>query len=170
MANAEHVPSNSHFPVIAGVLFGLGLGGFFDGIVLHQVLQWHHMLSSWYPVNTIENLKLNTFWDGVFHSSTYLFVVAGLFILWRTAQRRHLYWSSDLLIGSMLIGFGAFNCVEGLIDHQLLGLHHVNELKPEQQRIYWDGGFLVWGLLMLLVGYFNLRRGRLKFEAELAQE
>ncbi len=26
-------------PVSAGVLFGLGLGGFPDGIVLHQVLQ-----------------------------------------------------------------------------------------------------------------------------------
>jgi uncharacterized membrane protein len=35
-------------PLSVGVLFGLGLGGFFDGIVLHQVLQWHHMLSSWY--------------------------------------------------------------------------------------------------------------------------
>jgi uncharacterized membrane protein len=80
----------------AGILFGLGLGGFFDGIVLHQVLQWHHMLSSWYPVNTIENLELNTRWDGIFHSATYLFVVAGLFIQWGTAQRRHLFWSTKM--------------------------------------------------------------------------
>jgi uncharacterized membrane protein len=29
--------------VSAGILFGLGLGGFF----LHQILQWHHMLSTW---------------------------------------------------------------------------------------------------------------------------
>jgi uncharacterized membrane protein len=158
-----------HFPVSAGILFGLGLGGFFDGIVLHQVLQWHHMLSSWYPVNTIENLKLNTFWDGVFHSSTYLFVVAGLFILWRTAQRRHLYWSNYLLIGSMLIGFGAFNVVEGLIDHQLLGVHHVNELVPVEQRIYWDVGFLVWGATMIVVGYVFLRRGQREFLAETAK-
>ena len=34
------------FPISAGILFGLGLGGFFDGIILHQVLQWHHMLTS----------------------------------------------------------------------------------------------------------------------------
>ena len=102
-------PHDRYFPISAGVLFGVGLGGFFDGIVLHQVLQWHHMLSSWYPIDSIENLELNTFWDGIFHSSTYLFVVAGLFILWRAAQRRHLFWSSKLLIGAMLIGFGAFN-------------------------------------------------------------
>ena len=63
MGEAEAVPRDRHFPVSAGILFGLGLGGFFDGIVLHQVLQWHHMLSSWYPVNTIENLELNTLWD-----------------------------------------------------------------------------------------------------------
>lgn len=73
------------------------------------------------------NLELNTFWDGVFHSSTFIFVVAGLYILWRLARRRHLYWSNKLLIGTMLIGFGAFNVVEGLVDHQFLGVHHVNE-------------------------------------------
>jgi uncharacterized membrane protein len=162
-------PINRHFPVSAGILFGLGLGGFFDGIILHQVLQWHHMLSGWYPVNTIENLELNTFWDGIFHSTTYLFVLAGLFILWRTAQRRHLYWSSNLLVGSMLVGFGAFNCVEGVINHHLLRIHRVNEIVPLEQRIYWDIGFLAWGVVMLLVGFVLLRRGQRQFEAEIAQ-
>src|SRR3982751_6155931 len=93
------------FPLSAGILFGLGLGGFFDGIVLHQLLQWHHMLSSWYPVNTIENLELNTLWDGIFHSATYIFVLLGLAILWRHAQRGHMYWSGKLLGGTMLLGF-----------------------------------------------------------------
>jgi uncharacterized membrane protein len=65
----------------------LGLGRIFDGIIFHQVLRWHHMLSSWYPVNSLQNYELNTLWDGIFHSTTYLFVVAGLYILWRTAQR-----------------------------------------------------------------------------------
>jgi hypothetical protein len=58
-----------HFPASAGILFGLGLGGFFDGIVLHQVLQWHHMVTSaGYPPTTVENLKLNTLLDGLFHA------------------------------------------------------------------------------------------------------
>jgi uncharacterized membrane protein len=73
--------------------------------VLHQVLQWHHMLS-WYLVNTIENLEFKTFWDGIFHSATDLFVVAALFVVWRAAKRKHLYWSAKLLTGSMLLGFG----------------------------------------------------------------
>ncbi|HEU5099504.1 MAG TPA: DUF2243 domain-containing protein [Roseiflexaceae bacterium] len=31
---------------VAGIWLGLGLGGFFDGIVFHQILRWHHMLTS----------------------------------------------------------------------------------------------------------------------------
>jgi uncharacterized membrane protein len=56
----NRLSTSRHFPVSAGVFFGLGLGDFFDGIVLHQLLQWHHMLSNWFPVNTIENLEVNT--------------------------------------------------------------------------------------------------------------
>jgi hypothetical protein len=67
------------FPVSAGIFIGLGLGGFFDGIVFHQLLQWHHMLSGWYPINSPENLKLNIFWDGIFHSGTYVLMLIGLF-------------------------------------------------------------------------------------------
>jgi uncharacterized membrane protein len=147
------------FPIAAGILFGLGLGGFFDGIVLHQLLQWHHMLSSWYPVNTMENLELNTLWDGIFHATTYLFVLSGLFILWRSAHRRHLAWSNKLLLGTLLLGFGIFNCIEGLIDHHLLGVHHVNERVPRSQWIYWDLGFLVWGAAMLAGGWAITRSG-----------
>lgn len=151
--------NGSGFPKAAGILFGLGLGGFFDGIVLHQVLQWHHMLSSWYPITDVPSLELNTLWDGVFHSTTYVFVVIGLFILWRTAHTRHLLWSNRLLAGTLLLGWGAFNLIEGVIDHELLGVHHVNELVPPDQRVYWDIGFLVWGATMFAIGWMLLKTG-----------
>jgi len=129
------------FPVSAGILFGLGLGGFFDGIVLHQILQWHHMLSSaGYPPDSVHNLKVDTLWDGLFHASTYLFVLAGLVIL----------------------------LVEGVVDHQILGIHHVNETVPADQWIYWDIGFLVWGAAMLAGGWVLLRAGKKKTRIELA--
>jgi uncharacterized membrane protein len=148
------------FPLGAGILFGLGLGGFFDGIVLHQVLQWHHMVSSWYPIDSIANLELNTRWDGIFHSATYVFVVLGLFVLWRAAHRTHLVWSGKLLAGSVLIGWGVFNLVEGVIDHEMLGVHHVNELMPRSHWLYWDLGFLLWGGAMLAVGLGLVQVGR----------
>jgi len=160
-APVESRPSEALFPVSAGILFGLGLGGFFDGIVLHQLLQWHHMLTSaGYPPDSVPNLQVNTFWDGVFHASTYLFVLAGLIVLWRHARGMHRRWSWRLLPSSMLIGFGAFNLVEGVVDHHMLGLHHVNETVPRDQWIYWDVGFLGWGAAMLVGGWLGLRSGR----------
>ena len=152
--------TDRRFPVAAGIFFGLGLGGFFDGIVLHQILQWHHMVTSaGYPADSVDNLELNTLLDGLFHASTYIFVV-GLLLLWRTAHRSHLWWSGKMLAGTLLVGFGLFNLVEGLVDHQILGLHHVNETVPRDQWIYWDIGFLAWGALMLVSGWLLYRSGR----------
>jgi uncharacterized membrane protein len=149
------------FPTSAGILFGLGLGGFFDGIVLHQILQWHHMATSaGYPPDSVENLRLNTFLDGLFHAGTYIFVVLGLVMLWRAAHKAHLWWSGKLLIGSMLVGFGMFNLVEGLINHQLLSIHHVNETVSRDQWIYWDVGFLIWGAAMVVGGWILFRAGK----------
>lgn len=155
-----HSNGKSSFPVSAGIFFGLGLGGFFDGIVLHQVLQWHHMLTSaGLPADSVENLEINTFFDGLFHTSTYIFVLIGLILLWRHAAKTHLWWSPKLMTGAMLLGFGFFNVVEGIIDHHILGIHHVNETVPQDQWIYWDIGFLVWGVAMIVGGWALLRRG-----------
>ena len=149
------------FPASAGILLGLGLGGFFDGIVLHQVLQWHHMATSaGFPPDSVPNLKLNVLLDGVFHVVTYLFVLAGLAILWGHARRAHPRWSTKLIVGTILMGFGIFNLAEGVVDHHLLGLHHVNETVPQEQWIYWDIGFLAWGALMLAIGWALKRAGR----------
>jgi uncharacterized membrane protein len=156
MANDER-----RFPTSAGIFLGLGLGGFFDGIVLHQILQWHHMVTSaGYPADTLPNLEFNVLLDGLFHASTYAFTAIGLFILWRTARKPHFWWSPKLLLATMLMGFGIFNLVEGVVDHHLLGLHHVNETAPPEQWIYWDIGFLIWGLAMLVGGWALYRAGK----------
>jgi uncharacterized membrane protein len=149
------------FPIAAGILLGLGLGGFFDGIVLHQILQWHHMLTSaGYPATTVANLEFNVLWDGLFHVSTYVFTGLGLGWLWSAARQRHVTWPAKLLVGTMLLGWGLFNVVEGVIDHHLLGIHHVNETVPAAQWLVWDLGFLAWGALMLAAGWLLVQAGR----------
>jgi uncharacterized membrane protein len=153
------------FPTAAGVFFGLGLGGFFDGIVLHQILQWHHMASHVVPPDSVTTLRLNVLYDGLFHALTYVFVAIGLVLLWRAARRRHLLWSTRLLAGTLLMGFGLFNLVEGTVNHQILGLHHVNETVPRDQWIWWDIGFLAWGALMLAGGWALWRSGYRRTEA-----
>lgn len=134
---------------IGGVLLGMGFGGFFDGIVLHQVLQWHHVVSEVYEPDTLRNLKLNTLADGLFHVGTYLLSLVGLFFLWNGTRGTHVPWSTRAFVGTLLFGFGVFNVVEGLVNHQLLGVHHVREGPG---RLAFDLGFLAWGALMLLVG------------------
>lgn len=149
------------FPTVAGIFLGLGIGGFFDGIILHQVLQWHHMLTSaGFPADTLQNLEFNVMWDGFFHISTYIFTTIGITILWRRARQPHDPWSGKMLAGSIFMGFGIFNLVEGIIDHHILGIHHVNETVPPEQWIYWDVAFLIWGVLMLIGGWMLLQAGR----------
>ena len=123
-----------------GTLAGIGLGGFFDGIVLHQILGWHHMVSSLYPPTTLAALRLNTLGDGLFHVGTYLATLTGLLLLWSVARRRLDAWPAGLLAGLLLFGFGLFNVLEGLINHYLLGLHHV---RPGPFEHLYDLGFLV---------------------------
>ena len=145
----------------AGILLGVGLGGFFDGIVLHQILQWHHMLSSEgsHPVTTVVGLETNTLWDGFFHAATYIAVIAGLALMWRTGRLTYKPWSAKLLVGLLLVGWGLFNLVEGIVDHYILQIHHVNETVARSQWKWWDLGFLLWGAAMLVGGWLMARSG-----------
>jgi uncharacterized membrane protein len=140
-----------------GIVLGLGLGGFLDGIALHQILQWHNMLSSTerWPTTTIEGLEANMLGDGFFHAATWVLVALGLWLLWR-ALRGGAAGSGWALVGWMLAGWGMFNVVEGLIDHQALGLHHVREGENE---LAWDLGFLALGVAQIAVGWLVARRG-----------
>jgi uncharacterized membrane protein len=142
--------------ISAGVLLGTGLGGFLDGIVLHQILQWHNMLSSRLPPTDLVAMKVNMFWDGLFHAFTWLVTVVGLALLWRAGRRPEVPWSTRTFVGSLSLGWGAFNVVEGLIDHQWLGIHHVH---PGAGQLAWDVGFLLFGALLVVVGWVLIRAG-----------
>jgi uncharacterized membrane protein len=134
-------------PLSAGLLLGAGLGAFVDGILLHEILQWHHMLSSTVPTLDLFALKLNMVWDGFFHALAWLMVAAGLAVLWR-ARVRLADWPTRAFVGALAGGWGLFNVVEGLIDHQLLGIHHVH---PGRGQLAWDLGFLLFGLLLCVL-------------------
>lgn len=137
----------------AGLLLGLGLGGFVDGIVLHQILQWHHLVSdvAGYPVDTVDGLQLNTVADGVFHAGTWLLVVAGVVVAVRDWRRGRAAPSWRSVVGLLLLGWGLFDVVEGLLDHQLLGIHHVRD--DLAGPLSWDLGFLAFGVLLVASGW-----------------
>ena len=139
---------------------GVGLGGFIDGIALHQILQWHHMLSATgdQPTTTVAGLEANVLADGFFHVATWALVTMAMYLTVRAWQRRALAppWSTH--VGLLLAGWGAFNVVEGLVDHQLLGIHHVRD--DLGGPLGWDLAFLGLGVLLLLGGLTLARRRR----------
>lgn len=143
--------------IAPGILLGSGMGGFIDGILLHQLLQWHNMLSSVRPPIDLVDMKVNMFWDGVFHAFTWTMVALGIWRLWVAGQRADVPWSSRTLVGSVLLGWGLFNAIEGLIDHQILGVHHVH---PGRGQLAWDIGFLIFGGVQVIVGSLIIHAGR----------
>lgn len=154
MTRDQHL--NRQRIIWGGILTGLGLGGFFDGIVLHQILQWHHMVSNVYPTTTVVGLEINTLGDGFFHAATYIFTVSGLFLLWSVARRRHSAWPVSVLVSLLFVGWGLFNVLEGIINHHILQIHHV---RSGPNQLVYDLGFLVWGIVMLLGGWLGVRHG-----------
>ena len=141
----------------AGVLLGLGMGGFFDGIVFHQLLQVHNMLSATLPKTSIANIEVNMFWDGLFHAFTWMTTLLGIIALWRAGKHAEVPWSTRTFVGSLFMGWGFFNFVEGLLDHHLLGIHHVVERLGLS---VFDYAFLASGVVFILGGWAAIRSGR----------
>lgn len=157
--------SHSGLLIAAGILIGAGLfAGFVDGILFHEILQWHHMVTSIRPATNLSDLKANTLGDGLFHLGTWTMTVIGLALLWRAGGRSDVPWSPKIFGGSLLLGTGLFDFIEGLIDHQILGIHH---LKPGPNQLTWDMGFLALGAVLAVMGWILLRSGQKESSSKL---
>ncbi|MFA6287646.1 MAG: DUF2243 domain-containing protein [Opitutaceae bacterium] len=142
----------------AGIVLGIGLGGLFDGIVLHQILGWHHMvcLTETCQPDSLQAVKLQTMQDGFFDLAVLLITLAGIVLMFRATRQQPTLWSPKVFLGAVLGGWGVFNFAEGLVDHQILGLHHV--LPGSPHSFLFDMLFLASGLLFAGVGWKMARR------------
>jgi uncharacterized membrane protein len=145
-------------PAAPAFVLGIGLGGFIDGILLHQILQWHHLLTATgdHPSDTVSGLESNTVADAFFHLATWFLVAAAMVLTVRAWRRGELAPPWRAHVGMMLAGWGAFNLVEGLIDHQVLGIHHVRD--DLGGPLGWDLAFLGSGVLLVVGGLALARR------------
>ena len=135
-------------PLAPLLLTGFGLGAFLDGIVLHQVLQWHHLVSARVPADDLEGLEANTLWDGLFHLTSWLLVLVG--VLWSLRSRavlRALPWRR--LLGPLLIGWGTFHVTDQVLFHLLLRAHHI---RPGEHEQLYDWGYTAIGVALVLLG------------------
>ncbi|TKV29181.1 DUF2243 domain-containing protein [Arthrobacter sp. NamB2] len=131
--------------VLVGVLFGCGIIAFVDEAVFHQLLHWHHFYDRSTPAAGLVS-------DGVFHAFSWFATVASLFLF--ADLRRRSALSIRRWFGGILIGIGAFQLFDGLVQHKLLDLHEVRygvNLLPYD--LMWNGAalaFLIAGILVLL--------------------
>lgn len=140
--------------ITAGLCLGIGLGGFIADILLRQILQCQQMLSSVVPPVTLAAERFNMAWDGIAALMNLTLTLTGVALLFRAARRCETL-SSCVLIGAMLFGWGLFTIVEGVIDHQLFGVHHVCS-HPNQLAC--DLGCLIFGAALMLIGTAIARR------------
>lgn len=164
----EMDPSDAHYTtgttretrkplIMAGTILGIGLGGFVDGILFHQILQTHNMLTARLPKTTIPNIEVNMFWDGMFHAFTWIMTAIGIALLWRAGARRDVPWIGKIFVGALFLGWGLFNLVEGIVDHHILNLHHVIERYGQSG---YDIAFLLSGVVFIVGGILAIRSAR----------
>lgn len=149
-------PNRSGRFIWAGLLLGFSLGGFFDGILLHQVLQWHHLLTN-VEGALFRNIEVQILADGIFHILMYFIAFSGLWLLWKSRQEYALPRSDRLLLGNALLGFGAWHILDGILSHWVLGIHRIR--VDSENILFWDLlWFFVFGVAFVIVGW-SIRRG-----------
>jgi uncharacterized membrane protein len=149
----------------AALLLGIGLGGFLDGVLLHQIAHWHQMLSARIPPETIEAMLRNMRADGWYQLATWLATLGGVLVLWSGIRGPGRLPTTRTLIGYMLVGWGAFNVVEGIVEHHILELHHVRDLPTH--IVFYDWAFLILSGALILIG-LAVRDGKDRVAAPLA--
>lgn len=142
----------------AGIVLGIGFSGWFDGFMLHMILQWHHMLSNVIPLDSMENMHRLMTADGIFDASCFVIILTGVFLLWSAAYQRSPVPSLQTFVGQLIFGFGLFNLVEGIIDHHILAIHYVRQ-TPDYAIYNWTF-LVVAGVLPILLGSMLMRFGK----------
>lgn len=141
----------------SGLMLGLGFGGFIDGILMHQVLQWHHMVSNKESPETLDGLELNTLADGVFHAASLFLVIGGVVVLIAHWRQGRLARSWAYHGGLIVAGFGIFNMTDSIVNHWLVAAHHVRD--DLGGPVSWDIAFLLLSVVVTALGWGLYRRG-----------
>ena len=136
---------------IGSFILGFGFLGALDGIIFHQLLQWHSVIMATDRPGQIVS-------DGIFHFAVTITLVLGGILLWIAVNPTSLSKGIRLLIGGFLIGGGTFNLVEGIINHHILQIHRVKPGVPN--ALAFDLAFLIIGILLVIIGLLIKRSGK----------
>jgi len=142
----------------AGYLLGFAIGGFFDGILLHQILQWHHLLSG-LEGERFGDLRFQVLADGLFHLLMYGLALLGLWLLWRSRKAFARSQADRVFLGNALIGFGSWHILDAVLSHWVLGIHRIR--MEAAFPLFWDLlWFFLFGVLFAMAGLYLRSNGR----------
>lgn len=131
----------------AGFVIGIGMMGFFDGILFHQILQIHRLIT---------DIQYQTFAEGIFNAGIWVITLIGIFMLFKSETGFNIQTiKTKAFTGTLLMGGGFFLLAEGLINHQLLGIHHI---LPGTHQLIADMVYLGIGIALIILGYFLIRK------------
>jgi uncharacterized membrane protein len=131
---------------LAGILLGVAVMAAIDEIVFHQILGWHHF----YDRSTPDIALLS---DGLLHAGELFVAVAGVFLL--LDARRRDDFRAGAVVSGLLVGAGAFQLFDGLIDHKVLQVHQIRygvDLLPYD--LAWNAAgaaLLIGGIILTAV-------------------
>jgi uncharacterized membrane protein len=131
------------------ILVGVGVAGSLDEIVLHQLLRWHHFYDR-------GSQAAGLIADGIFHLGSTAALVGGVVLLVRRWQAGR--GPRRQAVAGVLLGAGAFNLYDGVVQHKLLELHQVRAGAPNNAP--YDLGFIGLAAVILLAGLLLLRTAR----------
>lgn len=135
----------------AGILIGTALSGFFDGILLHQVLQWHHLLSL-VDSPAVQDIRVQILADGLFHLLMYIVAAIGLALLWKSHREFSTPDAARWLFGTVLLGFGLWNFVDVGLFHWIMRIHRIR--VDVDNPMFWDVSWLIlFGVPFLVAGW-----------------
>ncbi|ELZ07269.1 DUF2243 domain-containing protein [Natrialba aegyptia] len=138
--------------VLAGGTIGFGFGAVIDTVVFHLTFQTHHLLSGYYDPYSLDGLRTNVMFDGLFLVATLGITLVGLGLLWRLVNGTAERFSTRYLLGAIVVGAGVFNVYDGIVDHYVLDLHNVVHGTEA-----WNPPWVVVSVLLLVLGLVLLR-------------
>ncbi|MEH0970334.1 DUF2243 domain-containing protein [Micromonospora sp. CPCC 205546] len=134
--------------VLAAAVIGVAVMAAVDEIVFHQILGWHHFYDRSTP-------SVGLLSDGLLHSAELLALVGGFF--WYADLRRRGALVPRAAWGGFLLGAGAFQLFDGIVDHKVLRLH---QIRYGVHLLPYDVVWNVAAVALLLLGAWVIWRVR----------
>ncbi|MFP5370695.1 MAG: DUF2243 domain-containing protein [Actinomycetes bacterium] len=113
---ARPVTEDRRRSVLTGTMLGVAIRAAVDVIVFHQMLSWHHFYDRSTPHSSVLS-------DGLLQTVYLVLMVAEFF--WFADLRRRRTLARRSAFGGFVLGLGALQLFDGIVDHKLLNLHQI---------------------------------------------